>query len=390
MTRGPWLRVHLYIGLVAGLLLAFAGLTGSLLVFDHAIDEWLNRELLVAPHDPETRVSAQAAVAAAAGTGHAPVLLNFPRKADRAFIVEARGANGSPWAGQRLQIPVDPRDGTVLGVRPAETHLMAVIYRLHHTLLLARNGEVAMGIAGLFVVISLGSGVYLWWPGRGKLGRALVVKRGAAPVRVIFDLHRTFGIYSMAVLLAVVLTGIYLVFPDYVRPLVAQVSPLSEVPTGVRSAPPGPGAAPIGLDAALAAARRVFPEGEVKFVLLPRDDAGVYRIAVRQPGEVRRSGALSGVAVAPGSGKVLAVIDSRDATAGDVFLNWLFPIHNGEAFGLAGRWIVFVVGLVPSVLYTTGFVLWRLRRAARRHRVARLRAAETRAGGRAGSRTRIQ
>ncbi len=40
--RKLWLKLHLGLGLVAGLVLAIAGLTGSLLAFYLEIDAWLN------------------------------------------------------------------------------------------------------------------------------------------------------------------------------------------------------------------------------------------------------------------------------------------------------------------------------------------------------------
>ncbi|MCS6316862.1 MAG: PepSY domain-containing protein [Nitrospira sp.] len=42
-----WLNLHLYIGLVGGALFVLTSLTGSLLVFNKTIDEWMNPEQLV-------------------------------------------------------------------------------------------------------------------------------------------------------------------------------------------------------------------------------------------------------------------------------------------------------------------------------------------------------
>jgi uncharacterized iron-regulated membrane protein len=61
-----------------------------------------------------------------------------------------------------------------------------------------------------------------------------------------------------------------------------------------------------------------------------------------------------------------------DMTAADRFLDWQLPLHNGEAFGLIGRLIVFVTGLLPLALLVTGFLIWRHKRRAarlRRHQV---------------------
>lgn len=67
------------------------------------------------------------------------------------------------------------------------------------------------------------------------------------------------------------------------------------------------------------------------------------------------------------TGSVVAVRDPRQLTAGDHFVAWQFPLHNGEAFGLAGRLIVFASGVAPAVLYVTGVLLW-WRRRRPRHR----------------------
>mgnify|MGYP003438974590 FL=1 len=62
------------------------------------------------------------------------------------------------------------------------------------------------------------------------------------------------------------------------------------------------------------------------------------------------------------SGAVLRVQGPHAASAGDHVLGWLFPLHTGQAFGLPGRILMVVLGLVPACLYVTGCVLWWKRR----------------------------
>jgi uncharacterized iron-regulated membrane protein len=66
---------------------------------------------------------------------------------------------------------------------------------------------------------------------------------------------------------------------------------------------------------------------------------------------------------------VLHVRERRSLPAGEAFLHWQFPLHNGEAFGLPGRLLVFVAGLMPLVLACTGALIWWQRRRGR-HRIA--------------------
>jgi len=368
MSRGAWVRLHRYLGLSCGAFLCLAGVTGSVIVFDHAIDEWLNADMLMASNEGEP-ASLRAVVEAAASGGRTPLRLVMPRLPGRAYIVEAMQA---PGGARPVQVGVDPAGPEVLGVRPAGRHLTAVIYELHHTLLLGRPGEIALGVVAGLVLVSLFSGLYLWWPGWGGLHRALSVKRGASAIRLVFDTHRVCGSYSAIVLVVVVWTGFYLVFSGYIKPLVAAISPLTPVPTDLRSHPDGAGT-PITVDEVVAIAGRELPQGEVTLIHLPRGEHGVYYVAVRQPGEVRRSGALSGVAVDRHDGEVLAVVDSKTMTPGDTFLAWQFPLHNGEAFGLPGRVLAFAAGLVPMVVYCTGIVIWWRKRKAREHRERKMR-----------------
>jgi uncharacterized iron-regulated membrane protein len=69
------------------------------------------------------------------------------------------------------------------------------------------------------------------------------------------------------------------------------------------------------------------------------------------------------------SAKVLQIYDPHHATTGDHFLGWLFPLHTGHAFGMPGRIMILVLGLIPTVLYVTGLIRWlQKRRAKRRYR----------------------
>ena len=68
------------------------------------------------------------------------------------------------------------------------------------------------------------------------------------------------------------------------------------------------------------------------------------------------------------TGRVLAVRDWGRATAADGLLASMLPVHNGEAFGTAGRWAVCAAGLAPLALYVTGVRIWWRKRRGRRRR----------------------
>jgi uncharacterized iron-regulated membrane protein len=150
-------------------------------------------------------------------------------------------------------------------------------------------------------------------------------------------------------------------------PIVRLFSPVQEFPKeeAMQSLPVSD-ARPLSVEEAVALARQVFPDGELRYVGIPHGVVGVYQVSLRQPGEVRESGGQSQVWLDQYSGKVLRVRDWRQFTGGETFLAWLFPLHNGEAFGLVGRWIVFFAGFIPLVLYVTALRMWWLKRQAHR------------------------
>ena len=57
------------------------------------------------------------------------------------------------------------------------------------------------------------------------------------------------------------------------------------------------------------------------------------------------------------------MIDPLRAPGGDKFMMWLFPLHTGEALGVAGKAFISLFGLVPLMFFVTGVYIWlKLRR----------------------------
>jgi uncharacterized iron-regulated membrane protein len=370
--RKLWLKIHLYIGLVLGLELALVGLTGSLLVFYREIDAWLNPGLLTTrgtgAHQSIDRIfaAAQAAVPDAQGSG-ALLSVYMPWRVSATYLAWAKIPGETAEAERWQQISLDPYSGAVLGVREAEEYLISILYHLHYTLLLGEWGETAVGISGLLLLISSITGVYLWWPRRGKIGQALTINYHTSRTRLNFDLHRVSGAYVALILLVVAFSGVYMIFPEYVKVVVQLFSPVTELPKHLQSTP-SPDRAPLIPSQAIAAADTVFPDAELTSITLTSlASEGVYVIYKRQAGEVRKSSGASMVWVDQYSGAVLDARDPRTMSAGDTFLRWQFPLHNGEAFGLPGRVVILLSGLTIPLLYVTGLFIWlRKRRAHRR------------------------
>ena len=362
--RKLWLTIHRWLGLTAGLLFVWLGLTGSILVFDHAIDEWLNPDLLLTDGGEQqlslSEIVAAAEQAWADGTVRATAA-SRPRVPNGVWTVWFQA--GPEDAPRFAEVYVNAGTGQVTGDRVWGEYPMTIIYRLHYTLLAGETGGTIVGVAGLILMVSVCSGIYLWWPLWRNGWRSAFVIRGGE--RFNYDLHKTIGIASSLLLLVIAFTGVYMTFPEWIKPIVTAFSEETVAPLDLKS-PAAPEAGSITPEQAVAIASSLFPEATFCHFHPPQGPDGTYEVAFRQTGESTSSFGQTQVWLDRYSGEVLLVRNSREFTAADTFFAWQFPLHNGEAFGLVGRWIVFFAGLTPAALYATGFLLWRRRRAARR------------------------
>jgi len=358
-------KLHKYAGLIAGLLMALTGVTGSLLVFHHTLDEWLTPHLRSEPAPHTAPLNAVLAAADAAVPGKAPRRLEPSPGPGRPHTVRFDGPEGAPGP---LQVSVSPINAEVLAVRQWGAYPTSWVYRLHYTLLAGTTGKYVVGVGGLLLMFFCFSGLYLWWPRKGQWRRALTVRADKGPFRFNFDLHKAAGFYLMPVLLVTAFTGVSLVFHGPVQSLVGTALPMDTMPAPTLKARPSGGDV-LNVDQAVAAAQPAFPDGRLNRIDLPGDDRSPYRLSFTQPDEAWSNHGASRVWVDPRDGAIVATWNPLTVAAGSRFMGWQFPLHNGDALGLAGRWLIFLGGWFPALLFGTGLYLWwRKRRPRRRSR----------------------
>jgi uncharacterized iron-regulated membrane protein len=378
--HGPLKRLHRWLGLSVGLLVALLGLTGSLLVFHRELDHFvLNRDLWriedAAPASSLSLAELAARVQAQRpdGRGHGADRPAFAGSRPLGYWEET-GADG---AVRYMTAALDPATGRIQGsfawgeLPPTRSNFTSVVYRLHYELFAGPRGTTVVGFVGLACLVLTGIGLYLWWPTRGRWRQRLTLKRGAPPVRRHSDLHNVAGATSGVVLAVLALSGAYMCFPDQFRSAIATIGAVTDEPALPALAAPRPGAAA----KAEAAARRLVPAGRYDSFGLGAPGRPI-RLAFREAGDPRHQLGSTRVEADPASGEVLRLRRPGDDTVADLVLRWQFPLHSGEALGLAGRVLVFVAGLAPTLLLWTGVRLWLARRRAHGRAAGRRRSPE--------------
>ena len=374
----PLIRtIHLWAGLVFGTILVLQGLTGTVIGWRHELDAWLNPGLLSVAPPPGKAAGDEARPAPSEVSAVAARLAKDPAygRPDTLFLPEVHGDVYVAWyrpakpasnweQGVTRQVMVDPANLAVLGERNwgeaglSRPLLMPTLFHLHRYLMAGDAGKVIIAVQGVALALLALTGIVVWWPKMtlSAFWHAITIRRGGNWAKFSFQLHRAAGFYTAPVLLVLAFSGVYFNMPDWVKPAIGAVAPLSKNEKAVNA--DSESAARIDAGQAMAAAQARYPAGRVSRIGIPGKPEQPYEVRVRQPGELRHGPGATRVSIDAGNGAVLRTVDPLAARGGDWFVSTLYPLHTGEAFGLAGRILISIVGLTPLAFFITGIVVW--------------------------------
>ena len=348
--------VHTWVGLASGLYIVVVSLTGAVLVFRIDLQRLRHPHLftpsaagpLVDPVVVMDRVSRAYPDYRLSGV-EAPTSL---RPTYLAYVTKGR---------EFVTVLIDPVRAVILGEMP-EDPVIAAIQNLHFDLMSGRTGRTVNGIgAGCILVMCL-TGVVIWWPGRQQWTRGFIVRTGRDGRRLVWELHRAVGIWSVLFLVMSALTALSFVFSAHFRAVVNTISPLTVSRAPVSGPPRADGSQPAWPDV-IARARQERPGQHVARVVMPSTDRAAFLIMFSSRTPTPAGSGLSAVYLDQYSGQPLAA-PRATRTAGDVVMAWVTPLHIG-GFGIeALRWAWFAFGLAPALLFVTGMTMW-WRRARR-------------------------
>jgi uncharacterized iron-regulated membrane protein len=354
-TRRVVFNLHLYIGLAAGLFLVLTGLTGSMIVFREEIEKLMHPELLeTAVHGERVPLEIVLNTVNREYPEEKIVFIRMPRTPQETYLFKMNSAHD-------LFVYADPYSGEVLGAHRQEDTFIGWIALVHTELLIGEDGKTVLGVSA-FLLICMGiTGPFLWWPPNGRISRGLKIDWKGPWKKLIFDMHRAFGIYSVLFLLIVAFTGVSLVFNKTVAEITNFLTasaprpppPLSDSPGETKTTPP--------IDDLLHKADSIL-SGPTTWISFPQTSEAPFVIRKRMPGEFNPNG-KSFIYFDQYTGEMLLVEDASSAPAGTRIYNTFYPIHIGALGGLPTRILQVIVGFLPLLLFVTGYIMWRNRKA---------------------------
>jgi uncharacterized iron-regulated membrane protein len=357
-----WWQVHQWVGLKLTLLLGFVLLTGTLAVVSNEID-WLLR--------PALRV--EAASVGGAGVDWAAIAATVARREPDSRVISLQ-APIDPWFAAVAVVSRPTGDGghrlgfvylhPVTGEFRGTGHWVSaqrVLRNLHrHLMLPTKYGVPLVSSLALLLLAAFVTSFVIykrWWRG---FFRSVRFER---PRRAWGDFHRLAGVWSLAFMLLMIVTGLWYL----VESLGGQAPRAGPAPRPGVELTAAQGAA--ALPASLAAARAAFPALRIDRIVYPTADDASFRFEGQHRAVLVRSRA-NAVWTDPRDGRPRAVLEARELGVHQRISEMADPLHFGHFGGWWTKALWFVFGALLTALSISGAAIYAIRIAGARREPA--------------------
>jgi uncharacterized iron-regulated membrane protein len=335
-------------------------LTGSLLVFGHEIETFLNPQLLqVIPQAEQIPLETVLEIVEKAYPQNQAISISLPREVEDVCQVSMLSKSE-----ELVNVYVNPYTGTILGTRFWKETFTGFLFTLHAELAGGELGHFVVGICGIFTLFLVFTGLFLW-SGWRNFERGFSINWKVHFQRIFFDLHNFSGIASVAYLVLIAVTGTAIIFYAPFEDAVYWLT--NEKPQPVLVSHPQTDNSRHNLDAILREVDTVLLPAKTTFISLPLTAEATFKIRKRFPNEAHPNG-ISTIYVDQYTGEILRVDGGNSFSLAGRVLNALYPLHIGSYGGIFFRLIHAITGLLTIVLFVTGLLIWRQRRLAKFYR----------------------
>lgn len=320
------------------------GITGSVIAFEPELDRLLHPHLSFVKPGGRSLSLVEIGEAASKKYGGEPVVAYLPSSSPDVStkVILSTGV-----------VSVNQYTGEILGLRTRGLTVLGFMRALHLRLATGDVGRNILRWSALAMLISLASGLYLWWP------RKTIRIRGPWWSRLFWsDLHNSFGIFSFLPLLLLTATGIVIGFEDQLSSLLDKLYGANSVHSS-QTPPrpePSPGSPELTPDQAIAIARAQLPGALPYRLQMPRY-GGLYVVSLAYS-DNRMAAERNSISLDPRDGRIVAVNLSTSLSPRERFLATNEAIHTGSILGLPTRIIAALASILLPLQVVSGLMIW--------------------------------
>ncbi|MEQ6118104.1 PepSY-associated TM helix domain-containing protein [Reichenbachiella sp. MALMAid0571] len=362
--------IHLWLGLISGLVVFIISITGCIYAFEEELKAWAykGRETVEVPDGGNKKSLTELLSIAQRLSGEDHPIQNItvstiPNQSYSFRPDQIRNSNAYTHFGEIVyqhKFYLNPYTGGLIKDENTKYEFFTLVLRLHRNLLLNRSvGKMIIGISVILFVILLISGIVLWWPKNKNATKQRFWFRWKDTTqwkRKNYDLHNVLGFYSLFILLPIALTGLVFSFDwfdDSVQWVVnggkrsPKAEPLYSNSVHIDLLPP--------LDQILFEVTGSSPEARTFSIRLPDKPGGVVSISAQTSG-IRYTREF--YQFDQYSGEQLSSTGFEEKTSGEKLRAMNYDIHVGSILGFSGKLLAFFASLISAGLPVTGFLIW--------------------------------
>ena len=340
-------QIHLWLGLVTGLIVFVISITGCIYVFEEEIREATQSEQLYVSPEKKPFI------------GLDKIISNFQLVAPGEKITVIRITEERPNATVEINTKnkvfyFNPYDGSI--VTQGSYDWLHTVQEIHISLLMGETGKFIQRWAVVIFVLMLLTGLVLWFPNQMRLlKQSLNIKWKASFKRVNYDLHNVLGFYASGILLIISLSGLYFAFKE--------VKTMASFFTGSQ----------------LTNGREMKSDKTPVIISLPERYDYIYKTALdkyQKPSStsisIRKNGEFRLRMIYPyrwarkqntfyfeeANGTLLRAKLYKDFNAADFVEATNYDLHTGKLFGWFSKIVACLVSLIAASLPVTGFIIW--------------------------------
>lgn len=366
--------VHLWLGMLSGIIVVILCLTGTILGVREPIEAWVNRDVLKVEVSAERLPLETLVPKVAEETGKTFTAIAIPPAPTDAIQL---------YQGRQVTY-VNPYTGEVLGgFNQAVSEAFMVVFRLHRWLLLDTPiGRPITGAVTVIFLFILATGLLLWWPKRlNQLKRGLTIRTKANWMGLNYDFHNVLGFYALIPLLVMGASGLYWSYnPEFKQVVYAVLDgkPAPEAPAAPAGGGEGRGGEGRGKKPEpilqLPYARVIdevnatYPyQGPIRITLPTRPDKPIEVAKTHMPHAI----SLPYTDRLSLDSRTLEVVKREpfaEKTRAEKLLSLIKHIHVGTIYGGLSLTIYVITCAIGTTLPITGFLYWLAKERAKRRR----------------------
>lgn len=351
-------KIHLWMGLITFPIVFFVCITGTIIVFADEIIELSAGKHRYVKEVRDEKVAIETILD--------NLKREYPNRRIPSYMVAYRAPERSirfnsydPQKGLRM-IYVDPYSGKILK-DDGTINFFYVTAHLHSSFMWHGPGEYIVDISIIVFIILLITGLILWWPktwSKKHLKGAFTIKWNVSFKRLNHDFHSVFGFYTLALALILGLTGLIIAF----KPLAATTTDL----LGGNSKTPWEATYPsfqpeikdnYPINKIIEKTLNQFTDKDQLqiFTYFLSRESGIIPVKATKNVNLKSTTELDFIVFNRYTGEKLDIGD--EAVLTEQIKNLFWTLHMGS-WGLLGKIITFIGGLVISLMPLTGFYIW--------------------------------